>query len=119
MVCKACNRQWDAQEDMRFCPYCGAELPVPKKIKTITDAIEQMVAERGTELLQTPRVLYSLVIDLVHGYEREKKLLHLLVGRGYFAEICVVLGEQDAAVAAYLHHVFARVRAGSAENCYK
>ncbi len=51
---------------------------------SISDAIGQIANERGTEILKTPKILMSIVMDYVQGYDKEKRLLKIALQHNVF-----------------------------------
>ena len=96
MTCPSCKSTWESKQQLEKCPFCGASLKQSSgEIHTVTDAIRQVMAERGPEVLKTPKVIRSLVMDYVHDYTREKRLLSIAIDSDAFELIQKIYAEKN------------------------
>jgi len=64
---------------------------------SVSDAIGQIVGERGLEILKTPKILMSIIMDYVQGYEKEKRLLKIALQYNIFESAYEIHTENDDA----------------------
>jgi len=85
MKCQFCNSEWSSTVQTKTCPFCGKDLITDEKMD-VKSAIKKVIADRGVEILHTPKLIISYVMDYVQGYDREKKLLKIAINSGVWAE---------------------------------
>lgn len=64
---------------------------------SVSDAIGQIVGERGLDILKTPKILMSIIMDYVQGYEKEKRLLKIALQHNIFESAYEIHTENDDA----------------------
>lgn len=97
MKCKFCNSEWNSAVQTNTCPFCGKDLITDEKMD-ISSAIKKVIADRGIEVLHTPKLVISYVMDYVQGYDREKKLFRIACSNGTLDSLFSIYSEKDPAV---------------------
>lgn len=91
MKCKQCGSSWNSSIEPEKCPFCGAVLK--EDINDIPSVISYMVSEMGNDVLLSPNIVMSYVMDLVKGHDREKKLFRMGCNSGTLERIHKILAE--------------------------
>lgn len=82
MICSKCNSKWESNSSTDKCPFCGTQLSKrTQEINPISSGIREIISSYGIDIFLDSKKLLSLIMDLVQGYEREKKLLRIALNQ--------------------------------------
>lgn len=80
MKCKECDNEWESKSDI----YSIYEtIGVNSKI-SIVEILKTIIQTKGKDILLNGDKVYSMIMDLTQGYDREKKLLKIASQNGIF-----------------------------------
>jgi len=63
----------------------------------IPSAIKRVIDDRGIDVLHTPKLVISFVLDYVQGYDKEKKLLRIACANNLLDKVYDILNEKNDA----------------------
>ena len=97
IVCPNCQSEWETKVEVKKCPFCGANIETNETSpQNISDAIRILIQIKGLDVLHSPRIVRSYVMDLLPGFEQEKRLLALACDNGVLEEACIIVQESDS-----------------------
>jgi len=94
MICSKCNSKWETKQLMTNCPFCGEKLSNNDNAD-ISDVIHNLIEQKGVECLKNHKLVYSYIVDLVAGKEREKRLLKIAFSNGLLDVAALILSKKD------------------------
>lgn len=98
MKCSNCNSEWNTESDVKDCPFCGQKLILMNtSAMEVSQVLKSIIEERGIEIFTTPKLVISLIADLIVNHEREKKLLRIAADSCVFNEISIIVNEKSEA----------------------
>lgn len=97
MECTHCKSTWNSAVRMSTCPFCGKDISCNEiEVNNISDALRKIIQEKTLDILNSPKVVISLVSDYVVGFQREKKLLCIACSNGALKYIITIANEENA-----------------------
>lgn len=97
MECMHCKSTWNSAVRMSTCPFCGKDISCNEiEVNNISDALRKIIQEKTLDILNSPKVVISLVSDYVVGFQREKKLLRIACSNGALKYIITIANEENA-----------------------
>lgn len=97
MECKHCNSSWNSATKSEICPFCGMSLTDIPMNMTISSALNQIIIERGKEILNDSKTVMSLIADYVTTSEKEKKMFRVAVQNGALKKAYTILDCAESA----------------------
>lgn len=83
MECTHCKSTWNSAVRMSTCPFCGKDISCNEiEVNNVSDALRKIIQEKTLDILNSPKVVISLVSDYVVGFQCEKKLLRIACSNG-------------------------------------
>ncbi|HFI0564089.1 TPA: DUF1149 family protein [Streptococcus suis] len=91
MQCNNCGSEWNVRPEYQNticnCPFCGCLLMEPPTIDNdIASVLQYLVKSQGDTILKNPKKLYAYVLDMVTGFDREKRFLKIACTNGLIHE---------------------------------
>lgn len=97
MECTHCKSTWNSAVRMSTCPFCGKDISCNEiEVNNVSDALRKIIQEKTLDILNSPKVVISLVSDYVVGFQREKKLLRIACSNGALKYIITIANEENA-----------------------
>ena len=82
LKCNSCAKEWSIKDaDMQLltvCPFCTELLKKKVEIEvfdSIDSVIYKAVSDYGLEIFETPKKLYSILVDMLPGQSKEIKII--------------------------------------------
>lgn len=88
MVCNSCNSKWETQNDVKKCPFCGADLQTYTENITFEDVsscLGYVFSTYGEEIVQNKARLISVISDFMPSLKSEKRLISVAAEAGVFS----------------------------------
>lgn len=96
MECTHCKSTWNSAVRMSTCPFCGKDISCNEiEVNNVSDALRKIIQEKTLDILNSPKVVISLVSDYVVGFQREKKLLRIACSNGALKYIITIANEEN------------------------
>lgn len=77
MKCSNCNSEWNTENEINVCPFCGKELFSDSDFSTIENTLKFVVATYGIEIYSQPSRLISYLGDYAPQLSNERRLVKM------------------------------------------
>lgn len=90
MKCNNCNSEWNTENEVRVCPFCGKELFSNSDFSTIESTLSFIVSMHGIDIYDHSSRLISYLSDYAPQLSNERRLLKTCLESGIVKELIKV-----------------------------